>query len=488
MDTAKPHPSTLRLPADSPSRRFLPWLVAVAFFMESLDTTILNTAAPAIAQALDVVPLSMKAVLSSYTLALAVFIPISGWVADRFGTRRVFFSAIALFTLGSFLCGLCVNIHELVACRILQGMGGAMMIPVGRIAIVRTFARSELIRTMSFIAIPGLVGPMLGPIAGGLIVAYLHWRVIFFINIPIGLLGLYFVHLHMPDYRERRSHRLDLVGMILFSSGVALLSYVLEVFGEHTLSGREITGLLVIAALLLAGYALHARGAKHPLLQLALLRIRTFRTAVSGGFITRLGIGGIPFLFPLLYQVGLGFTPVQSGLLLMPQAFAAMSLKLTMPKILTRFGYRRVLIANTLLIGGMIALFAGIGADTPVWLVVIMVFAYGFFSSLQYTSMNTLVFADVSSRQTSGASTIASTLQQLSISFGVAAASLVTAAFIPDRFHADPAQMIHGIHKGFLVLGAMTVVSTLVFAGLKRDDGDAVSRPKAVLPGGPNTP
>jgi MFS family permease len=341
---------------------------------------------------------------------------------------------------------------------------------------------------MSFIAIPGLVGPMLGPIAGGLIVDYLHWRVIFFINIPIGLLGLYFVYLHMPDYRERRSHRLDMVGMILFGSGVALLSYVLEVFGEHTLSGREVTGLLVIAAALLAGYALHARTASHPLLHLTLLRIRTFRAAVSGGFITRLGIGGVPFLFPLLYQVGLGFTPVQSGLLLMPQAFAAMSLKLTMPKILKRFGYRRVLISNTLLIGAMIASFASIGADTPIWLVVAMVFAYGFFSSLQYTSMNTLVFADVTSRQTSGASTVASTLQQMSISFGIASASLITAAFIPDRFHTDPAQMIHGIHKGFLVLGAMTVVSTLVFAGLKRDDGDAVSRPQAVLPGGPNTP
>ena len=491
MENNKPNVNTApitSLPPDSLSRKFLPWLVAVAFFMESLDTTILNTAAPAIAQALDVVPLSMKAVLSSYTLALAVFIPISGWVADRFGTRRVFFSAIALFTLGSFLCGLCTGIHELVACRILQGMGGAMMIPVGRIAVVRTYARSELIRTMSFIAVPGLVGPMLGPIAGGLIVAYLHWRVIFFINIPIGLLGLYFVHRHMPDYRERRSHRLDLVGMILFSSGIALLSYVLEVFGEHTLSGREIVGLLAIASTLLAGYALHARNASHPLLQLALLRIRTFRAAVSGGFITRLGIGGIPFLFPLLYQVGLGFTPVQSGLLLMPQAFAAMSLKPTMPRILTRFGYRQVLIVNTLLIGGMIALFATIGADTPVWLVALMVFAYGFFSSLQYTSMNTLVFADVNARQTSGASTIASTLQQLSISFGVAAASLVTAAFIPDRFHSDPVQMIHGIHEGFLVLGAMTVVSTLVFVGLKREDGDAVSRPKAVLPGGPNTP
>jgi hypothetical protein len=206
---------------------------------------------------------------------------------------------------------------------------------------------------------------------------------------------------------------------------------------------------------------------------------------VTGGFVTRLGIGGIPFLFPLLYQVGLGFTPIQSGLMLMPQAFAAMSLKLTMPKILARFGYRRVLVSNTLMIGAMIALFASIGPATPVWLVVIEVFAYGFFASLQYTSMNTLAYADVNARQTSSASTIASTLQQLSISFGVAAASLVTAAFIPDRFHASPAEMIHGIHLGFLVLGALTVVSTAVFAGLRSGDGDAVSRPKAVLPGGP---
>jgi MFS family permease len=239
---------------------------------------------------------------------------------------------------------------------------------------------------------------------------------------------------------------------------------------------------------LLAGYGLHAMRFTHPLLRLPLLGIRTFRTAVSGGFVTRLGIGGIPFLFPLLYQVGLGFTPVQSGLMLMPQAFAAMSLKLTMPRILARFGYQRVLVSNTVMIGAMIALFATIGSDTPVWLVVIEVFAYGFFASLQYTSMNTLAFADVSARQTSAASTIASTLQQLSISFGVAAASLVTAAFIPDRFHSTPAEMIHGIHLGFLVLGAMTVTSTLVFASLRRGDGDAVSRPKALLQGGPQGP
>jgi EmrB/QacA subfamily drug resistance transporter len=489
MEAAKPQatPKTVPAPslADSLSRRLLPWLVAVAFFMESLDTTILNTAAPAIATALGVVPLSMKAVLSSYTLSLAVFIPISGWMADRFGTRRVFATAIGIFTLGSFLCGLCTGIHELVACRILQGMGGAMMIPVGRIAIVRTFARSELIRTMSFIAIPGLVGPMLGPIAGGLIVAYLHWRVIFFVNIPVGLIGLYLVYKHLPDYREAKRTPLDVVGMILFGSGVALLSYVLEVFGETSLSGGEMLGLLAIAGALLAGYALHAVNATQPLLRLPLFRIRTFRAAVSGGFVTRLGIGGIPFLFPLLYQVGLGFTPVQSGLMLMPQAFAAMSLKLTMPRILARFGYRRVLVSNTLAIGALIALFASIGLATPVWLVVIEVFVYGFVASLQYTSMNTLAFADVTARQASAASTIASTLQQLSISFGVAAASLVTAAFIPDRFNSTPQQMIHGIHLGFLVLGAMTAVSTLVFTGLKKGDGDAVSRPKAMLPNGP---
>src|ERR1700685_1304808 len=321
------------------SKRLLPWLVAVAFFMESLDTTILNTAVPTIAEALKVAPLSMKAVLSSSTLSLAVFIPISGWMADRFGTRRVFASAIGLFTLGSFLCGISTNIHVLVACRVLQGCGGAMMVPVGRLTMVRTFAKSELIRAMSFVAIPGLVGPMLGPIAGGLIVGYFHWRVIFFVNLPIGLTGLYMVYRHLPDYREKHTNPLDLVGLILFGSGVALLSYVLEVFGEHTLSAGEILGLLAISFVLLTGYGLHASRTAHPMLDLILFKIRTFRASVVGSFVTRLGIGGIPFLFPLLYQVGLGFTPIQSGLMMMPQAIAAMTLKPAMPKILAAMAW-----------------------------------------------------------------------------------------------------------------------------------------------------
>ena len=464
------------------SARLLPWLVAVAFFMESLDTTILNTAVPTIAAALHVAPLNMKSVLASYTLSLAIFIPISGWMADRFGTRRVFASAIGIFTLGSILCGISSDIHLLVACRILQGCGGAMMIPVGRLTIVRAFAKSELIRAMSFVAIPGLIGPMLGPVTGGLIVGYFHWRMIFFVNVPIGLTGLYLVHRHLPDYREKKTHSLDVVGLILFGSGVALLSYVLEVFGEHTLSVEEILGLLAIAIALLCGYALHGSRTEFPLLRLALFRVRTFRASVAGSFVTRLGVGGIPFLFPLLYQVGLGYSPIQSGLLMMPQAFAAISLKMTMPHILRRLGYRTVLISNTILIGAMILLFATIRPSTPAWLIVLQVFCYGFSTSLQYTSMNTLVYADVNDDESSSASSLAGTAQQMSISFGVATASLVTAFFIPDRFRSNPSQMIHGIHEGFMVLGALTVLSTIVFRGLRANDGNTISKAR-VLPG-----
>src|SRR5271168_4851098 len=464
------------LPAEpsASSKRYLPWLVAVAFFMESLDTTILNTAVPAISEALKVTPLSMKSVLASYTLSLAVFIPISGWMADKFGTRRVFSSAIGIFTLGSFLCGISSNIHLLVACRILQGFGGAMMVPVGRLTLVRAFAKSELIRIMSFVAIPALIGPMLGPIAGGLIVGYLHWRVIFFVNIPIGIAGLLMVFIHLPDYREEKTPRLDIVGLILFGSGIALLSYVLEIFGEHALNAGEMAGLLVVSLTLLAGYGLHASRTAFPLLRLSLFRIRTFSAAVSGNFFTRLGIGGVPFLLPLLYQVGLGYTPIQSGLLVMPQAIASMSMKATMPRILRRIGYRGVLISNTLILGALLMVFATIGLRTPVWAIVLQALLYGAFTSLQYTSMNTLVFADISEKDSSSASSIASTVQQMSISFGVAAAGLATAFFVPSA-HSDPTEMIHGIHKALVSLGILTIFSTIVFWGLKSGDGDDVS-------------
>jgi EmrB/QacA subfamily drug resistance transporter len=278
------------------AKRLLPWRVAVAFLMEMLDSTILNTAMPTIAASLGIAALSMKAVLTSYTLALAVFIPVSGWVADRFGTRRVFASAIGIFTLGSLLCGFSSSIHVLVACRVLQGCGGALMVPVGRLTLVRTFPKAELVRAMSFVAIPSLIGPLLGPLVGGLIVGLLHWRVIFFVNLPIGVIGLYLVYRHLPDYRAASSQRLDWLGLALFGSGVALLSYVLEIFGEHTLGTPAIVGLLVLAVALISGYVRHALRAPHPLLRLQLFKIRTLRTALTGSFVARLGAGGMPFL------------------------------------------------------------------------------------------------------------------------------------------------------------------------------------------------
>jgi EmrB/QacA subfamily drug resistance transporter len=466
------------------SKNLLPWLVAVAFFMESLDTTILNTAVPAISEALHVTPLSMKAVLASYTLSLAVFIPISGWVADKFGTRRVFTAAIGLFTLGSFLCGISSSIDALVACRVLQGIGGSMMVPVGRMTLVRTFAKSDLLRAMSFVSIPALVAPMLGPIAGGLIVGYLHWRWIFFVNIPIGLAGLVLVYLHLPDYREEVTHALDVVGLILFGSGIALLSYVLEVFGEHTLGVREITGLLVVSLSLLAGYWVHAKTLRFPLLQLSLFRIRTFRAAVGGGFFTRLGIGGVPFLLPLLYQVGLGFTPIQSGLLIIPQALAAISINAVIPRLLARLGYRGVLVSNTIIIGLLLLVFATIGLTTPVWVIVALGFLYGGFTALQYTSMNTLVYADITEEETSAANSIFSTVQQMAISFGVATAGLATAFFLPKFSQSNSNLMIQGLHKALFSLGILTILSTIVFRSLKRDDGQVVSQHKAIQPGG----
>src|SRR5580704_998044 len=456
--------ATTAPPSDA-IKRLLPWLVAVAFFMQSLDTTILNTAVPAIAQAMDVMPLSVKAVLASYTLSLAVFIPVSGWMADRFGTRRVFASAIGVFTLGSVLCGLSSSLEMLVACRVLQGVGGAMMVPVGRMTLARTYGKADLVRVMSFVAVPSLIGPMIGPVT-------------------VGLLGVYFVYRRLPDYREAETHPLDVVGLVLFGGGIALLSYVLEVFGDHSLSGSEMLGLLALAAILLTGYGIRAARTAFPLLNLGLFKIRTFRAAVDGGFVTRLGLGGIPFLFPLLYQIGLGFSPIQSGLLVLPQAIASLGMKTLMPAILARLGYRTVLVGNTIVVGLMIMSFSTVGADTPIWRILLQAFVLGFFTSMQYTSMNTLVYADITGQQTGGASTIASTGQQLAISFGVAGAALIAAIFVPPEMHSHPDAIIHGAQQAFLALGLLTVLSSAVFLELKADDGADMSRHAA----GPRLP
>lgn len=462
-------------PGEPAIRRYLPWLVAVALFMENLDATIVNTAVPTMASALGAQPLSLKAVLTSYTLSLAVFIPISGWMADRFGTRRVFAAAIALFSVGSLACGLSMNVPMLVASRILQGIGGAMMTPVGRLALVRTFPRSELLMATQYVVIPALIGPLIGPFAGGVIIHWLPWRYIFLVNLPFGVAGLWLVRRYMPDFRNADAPRLDRTGFVLFGAGVGLLSYVLEVFGEHRLSALPIIALAAVSFLLLAAYGWHARRAAAPLLPLALLQIRTFRVSVLGGFITRLGLGGMPFLLPLLYQLGMGFPAWKAGLFTMPQALAAMGMKVIGRKLLSRFGHRCVLVANTVLLGGAIGLFSLVGRGTPVWCILTLSFALGFIASLQFTSMNTLVYADVDDRNASHAGSIASTAQQMSLSFGVAFGALLAAWYLGNVDQTVYAQTIPALHKAFLTMGALTIVSSLTFRRLRSSDGNNVS-------------
>lgn len=476
MNAAKPDEKPIPFSALG----YLPWLVGGALFMENLDATIVNTAVPTISNNLGITPLSLKAVLTSYTLSLAVFIPISGWMSDRFGSRRVFSLAIALFLLGSLACGLSLNLPTLVASRILQGIGGAMMTPVGRLVLVRAFARSEMLRVTSFVVIPALIGPLLGPFLGGLIVHWFHWRVIFFINLPLGVLALYLAARKMPDFREPQIPPLDRVGFLLFGLGVGLLSYVLEVFGEHTLRGEVVGLLFVISLLLLFAYGWHSRRVAAPLLALRIFERRTFRVSVVGGFVTRLGVGGMPFLLPLLYQIGLGYTPLQAGLLTIPLALAAMGMKFFSRILLEKLGHRRVLIANTILLGITIAGFTQIAPGASLGSILALSFAQGFFSSLQFTSMNTLAYADVDDTDASKASSIASTAQQMSLSFGVAFASLMAAWFLGNVDQTNPAETVPALHKAFLAMGGITIVSSLTFWGLTNTDGANISHYRAV--------
>ncbi len=463
-------------------KRYLPWVVASALFMEQLDSTIVNTAVPTIAASLLVAPLSLKAIVSSYILSLAVCIPLSGWMADRFGTRRVFGIAVALFTFSSILCGLSLNVPMLVASRILQGMAAAMMMPVGRLAIIRTFPKSELLRAMNFVIIPALIGPLLGPTIGGLIVHWLPWRVIFFINIPVGLTALMLIYRHMPDYRGEDPRPLDVVGLILFGTGTALLSWVLEVFGEHHIDAVSAAILFLVSLSLLGAYGWHARQSSYPLLRLTLFRVRTFRVSVIGGFITRLGVGGLPFLLPLLYQLGFGFPAWQSGLLMMPAVAAAMGMKLISSSVLRRFGYRKVLVVNTLLMGITISLFATVSSSTPITLIVFLGLAQGFFNSMQFSSMNSMAYADIKTEDSSMASTIASSMQQMSMSFGLACGSLIAGWYLGDLPQSDQIAVSSALHYAFLTLGGLTIISSLSFWTLHEKDGESVSKGSSPVP------
>src|SRR5208282_4335915 len=384
---------------------------------------------------------------------------------------RVFALAVAIFTLASVLCGLSVDVPMLVAMRILQGLGAAMMTPVGRLAIVRTFPKSELLMALNFVIIPALIGPLLGPTVGGLIVHWLSWREIFFVNVPMGVVALLIIYRHMPDYRGGAARPLDVVGLVLFGSGTALLSWLLEIFGEHSIDITSAGVLFLLSISLLAAYGWHARLAAYPLLRLSLFEVRTFRVSVVGGFITRLGIGGMPLLLPLLYQLGLGMPAWESGLLMMPSAAAAMGMKFLSARLLRRYGFRQILIVNTVMAGLTICLFSLVTASTSLAMIVLLGLSQGFFNSLQFSSMNAMGYADIGPAESSMATSIASTFQQMSMSFGLACASLIAAWYLGGVSQTESLSVTSALHRTFLMVGGLTILSSLSFWTLRSDDG-----------------
>jgi EmrB/QacA subfamily drug resistance transporter len=445
--------------------RLLLALVAAAFFMQTLDSTIVNTAVPPIAQALAVTPLSLKTALTAYVLTLAVCIPASPWLADRFGTRRVFAISISVFTLGSLACGLAQDLPQLVAARVLQGMGGALLMPVGRYVLVRSFSRREFVSAMSMVAIPGLLGPVLGPVLGGFLSEYVSWRLIFLINLPVGLLGLWLNRRAMPDIRGPR-RPFDFAGFILFAVASVLLMTAAE-NASSGYSGLRVAILAVAGIVFAAVYIAHSRRTPHPVTEIALLRRRTFAIAVGGGLFMRLATGGMSFLLVLFLQVGCGWSPFRAGLIIVPQAVGMIAMKPLIDRALTRFGYRRVLFTNTLLVSVLLACFALFDRSTPAMAIGALVFVYGFMMSLQYTSMNTLAYIDLESSRAAQASSLMSSTQYLSVSFGIALSSLLMAAFVNQQHVAD--SYVGAFRFTVLILSMFIFVAAFIFRRLRDD-------------------
>jgi EmrB/QacA subfamily drug resistance transporter len=454
-------------------RSLVPFVVACALFMQNLDSTVIATALPTIARSLGESPLRLNVAITCYLLSLAVFIPSSGWVADRFGARRVFTAAIVVFTLGSIACGAAHSLAQLVAARILQGIGGALMVPVGRLVLVRTVEKSELVRAMSFVAVPALIGPVMGPPLGGLIVTYASWRWIFFINVPICALGIVLVNLLVGDLKETWRRPLDLAGFALTGIGLASLAFGFENVARGTLPNPAVVGLLAIGAAAIALYVGHARRVAHPIIDLGLLDIPTYLAATAGGFLFRIGIGALPFLLPLMLQIGFGLSALHSGLLTFASAAGAMMMKTSAARILRRFGFRLVLVADAVISAGFLFGYSLFRPDTPGLVVFLALLAGGFFRSLQVTSINTLGYADVPPAMLSRATSLSSMAQQLSQTAGVATAALLLQLVLQVR--GGDALAAADFYPAFVGIAVISLFSVPFFLRMPPDAGAELS-------------
>jgi EmrB/QacA subfamily drug resistance transporter len=456
-----------------PRQIIVPLIVACALFMQNLDSTVIATALPAIAASLHEDPLRLNLAITSYLLSLAVFIPLSGWMADRFGARPVFCWAIAVFTLGSAGCGLADDLPQLIAARIVQGMGGAMMVPVGRLVLLRTVPKADLVRALAFLSMPALLGPVIGPPLGGFIVTYSTWRWIFYINLPVGILGITLGRLFITDLGEKNVGPLDLRGFVLAGVGLAGLTFGLEAVGRGALPVTVVGGLIVGGAICGALYILHARHASYPIIDLGLMRIPTFAASIYGGSLFRIGIGALPFLLPMLLQVGFGMNALGSGLLTFASAAGAMTMRMTATPVIRLVGFRRVLIFNSVISSLFLAGYGFFGPSTPRSVIFLALLAGGFFRSMQFTSVNTIAYADVTPALMSRATSLASMAQQLSVSFGVGIAALLLHLTMMVR---GETQLQSGDFPfTFFAVAAISLTSVLLFIPLAPEAGAEVS-------------
>ena len=466
-------------PEVAPGRmRLMAVIIATALFMQNLDSTVIATALPAMARSFHAVPLHMSVALTSYLISLSVFIPASGWVADHFGARQVFRAAIVIFTIGSVLCGVAPNLLVLVAARIVQGLGGAMMLPVGRLLLLRSVSRAQMVAAMSWLTMPALIGPILGPPLGGFIVSYASWRWVFDINVPIGIIGAVAVSLIIPDVREEgRGGRLDLAGLVFSGLAMAFLMIGLETAGRHLVPALWTAGAFAAGALSCLGYALHARRVEHPVLDFSLLAIPTFASSVLAGSLFRVAVGALPFLLPLLLQLSFGYTPLQSGLVTFASAAGALLMKPAAQPVLERFGFRTVLIWNGVLASALMGVAAAFRPGWPSLVMDAILFTSGFFRSLQFTAFNTIAYGDVPRPRMSAATTLYSTIQQLTLTMGI-----VVGAFtleISAALHGHATALRGDYDIAFLIVSAVAMLAAPLCAGLPRDAGAALSGHRA---------
>jgi EmrB/QacA subfamily drug resistance transporter len=452
-------------------RLIIPMVVAVAFLMEQLDSTVITTAIPEMAKSLDATPLRMNLAVTTYVLTLAVFIPVSGWFADRFGARKIFALALLIFTIGSCLCGIANSFAMLVATRALQGFGGAMMTPVGRLILLRSFPRNQLFTAMIYMSLPALIGPVIGPLLGGVLTSYASWRWIFYVNIPFGCLGILLALRFVEEVRGERRVKFDLRGFLMVGFGLALLQYGIENIGRPVIGPAAIAGVLIAATVLLSGFVLHARKAAEPAVDLTLFHLRSFRIGTLAGGLCRIGMNGVPFLLPVMLQVGLGMSPVRSGSLTFLSSIGALLIRPVSSRLLRLLGFDRVLFWSAILASVVIAGFSLVGPGTSQWVIAAYIVLFGLVRTTQFMTSNTLSYADMPADKLSRATSLGGVLQQLTVSFGVSLGAMLLGLLTWQSHHLTPQRF----HEVFLLMAVIPLLSLPGFWLLRPEDGVEIS-------------